>query len=129
MVVIWPPWAHYNIVYGEEALSRACKDLESSKTTTPTSEEELLVRFVLSRLGVDDDDVDYDDVLNTMPLAACRWKDLAIWTKTMDKCLPEVGISAMFMEGSINTAVETFGFPAIEPWSVLLWTGVAASAH
>ena len=116
MVVIWPLWAHYNIVYGDEALSRACKDLESSETTTPTSEEELLVQFILSRLDADDDDVDYDEVLSSVPFAACRWKDLAMWTKTMDKCLPQAGISALFVEGSLNKAVETFGFPAIEPW-------------
>lgn len=119
-MAIWPPRAHYDIVYGEEALSRACNDLYSSKTTTPTSEEELLVEFILSRLDTDDDDNDCDEVLKNVPSVACRWNDLSMWTKTMDKCLLHVGISAFFVEGSINTAVETFGFKAVEPWSVLI---------
>ncbi|KAI1793097.1 hypothetical protein LXA43DRAFT_281235 [Ganoderma leucocontextum] len=115
VLVIWPPWAHYDIVYGEEGLSRACNELTSSTTMSPTSEENQLVQFVLSRLEGDCSADDMNQAMSSVSSIACNWKDLALWTKSMVRG-SRLSLSSSLVEGSIHTAVQTFGFNAVEPW-------------
>ncbi|TBU40008.1 hypothetical protein BD309DRAFT_1083033 [Dichomitus squalens] len=115
VVVIWPSWTHYDIVYGEDAFWHACEELESSTTTSPTLEENQLVQYILSRVDADDENADHEQAVSSVATAAaCRWKDLALWKKTMDKCLPYLSLAMSSVEESIYTAVETFGFEAVE---------------
>ncbi|KAJ8455552.1 hypothetical protein ONZ51_g12411 [Trametes cubensis] len=110
VLVMWPSWAHFDMIHGSNGLSYACQKIRASTSSHPTAEEKELVDIILARAGPSH----CAAVVSSLCHTALVWRDLSLWTRAVKKCNAERSVTTL-QEGNILKAVKTFGFSSIQP--------------
>lgn len=110
MLVLWPPWAHVDLLHGSEALTYACSQLQDSNNTRPTGHETDLVNIVLARAKPSD----AASVVTSVCRVAIAWDDLDLWNRAVKVTNAERSIAAL-QEPNILSALKKFGFNKMKP--------------
>lgn len=111
VLVMWPAWAHFDLVHGSEGFTYACQRIRDSKSSQPTTEETELTEIVLVRANATTSGA----VVESVCRAALRWGDLSLWFRAIKACDAERSIAALG-EKHIYLAVAVFGFSEVKPW-------------
>lgn len=113
VLIMWPAWAHIDILYGSGpgGLADACEAIQQSTTRKPTEEETELTSMILARATPSDSAA----VVKGVCFAAIRWKDLSLWLRAVEAC--DAGRSIKTLgEDHIYSAITTFEFAKVRPW-------------
>ncbi|KAH9849223.1 hypothetical protein C2E23DRAFT_888412 [Lenzites betulinus] len=110
VLVMWPAWAHLDIISGSEGIAYACQKLRESNSPLPTTEETELTEVILIRAGVEHS----ASVVNSVCLAAIRWKDLTLWFRAVKACDAERSVRTIGEE-HLFLAIYSFGFSDVKP--------------
>lgn len=111
VLVMWPSWAHFDIMHGSEGFTYACQKIRESKTLQPTPEETEMTEIILVRAN----STTCGAVVDSVCRAALRWKDLSLWFRAVKACDAERSIVALG-ENHVYLAVAAFGFSEVKPW-------------
>lgn len=115
MLVLWPPWAHFDIIHGAEGFAYACAQLQKSNTTKPTGDEQSLTDVIMARAKPSDS----ANVVSSICRVAIQWNDLDLWNRAVVACEAERSIDTLKEENAL-LALKKFGFKDIHPRYVLL---------
>ncbi|EIW64174.1 uncharacterized protein TRAVEDRAFT_68036 [Trametes versicolor FP-101664 SS1] len=112
VLIMWPAWAHIDILYGSGpgGLSDACETIQQSTTRKPTEEETELASMILARATPSDSAA----VVKGVCFAAIRWKDLSLWLRAVKACDAERSIKILG-EDHIYSAIAAFDFAKVRP--------------
>ncbi|PIL31359.1 hypothetical protein GSI_06058 [Ganoderma sinense ZZ0214-1] len=110
VLVLWPKWAHFDLVHGSEAFSFACEELRASTSQEATEDEVELVEIILARSTASK----AKDVVSSVCRVALTWKDFSLWFRAVRACDAEKSIGALQVD-NILRAVATFGFDEVQP--------------
>ncbi|KAL1951365.1 hypothetical protein VTO73DRAFT_514 [Trametes versicolor] len=110
VLVMWPAWAHFDLIHGSEGFTYACQRIRDSKSSQPTTEETELTEIILVRANATKSGA----IVESVCRAALRWKDLSLWFRAIKACDAERSISALG-EKHIYLAVDAFGFAEVKP--------------
>lgn len=107
-LVIWPIRNQISVLYsGKKGFKHACKALERATAVTPLPEHRALVDVLMAR-----NDGSMQDAARVCCGAACRWQDVTVWTRVVEKCAEKLGLNTVSDELKFS-AVELFGFEAV----------------
>ncbi|PIL31358.1 hypothetical protein GSI_06057 [Ganoderma sinense ZZ0214-1] len=107
VLVIWPPFAHFDIIHGGRGLEYACEKVRASTGPRPTQEELELVNLILSRYRGRT-----TEIVSSVCRAAFQWRDVALWARAVQTCSLSV---AALKDDHIYEVVATFGFALLHP--------------
>ncbi|KAF7789413.1 hypothetical protein EIP86_000357 [Pleurotus ostreatoroseus] len=85
-------------------------EVDNSDTASP--EQRATIDYLLNRQAAT-----YDDavlIADAICHAACRWRDLDLWKRTVEKCSGAAGVVTLDVEDAC-IAIKTFGFDAVRP--------------
>lgn len=106
---MWPSWADFDLVHGQQAFSVACHQLRSFTGGHPTAEEQELVDLVL----VHANPAARTQVIDSVCRAACAWQDKSLWERALDACEATVDVESLGFE-NVCRAVKAFGFRDVQ---------------
>lgn len=93
-------------------LDGVCADLraEADESDEATPEQRATIEFLLARTV--DSCGDAVTVANAVCHATCRWHDLELWRRVVNKCSCAAGVATL---GAVNIciAMKTFGFETV----------------
>ncbi|PSS37912.1 hypothetical protein PHLCEN_2v242 [Hermanssonia centrifuga] len=108
VLVIWPRCADY-IVRGTDGLGAACADLLSTSSEKPTPHEKHLIHFLLTHSATTEN---RPSAAGALCHAACQWKDVELWKRTIEKYSLLHGIGILQLN-SVCNAITQFGFDVV----------------
>ena len=106
VLIIWPPFAHFDIIHGGRGLEDACEKVCASTGTRPTQEEHELVDIILSRYSGQ-----RVDAVSTICRAALRWGGAALWSRAVRACHASVTV---LKNDHIYEVIKVFGFAQVQ---------------
>ena len=111
MLVIWPKFTDCVVTHDLESACIELRDeVDNSDTASP--EQRATIDYLLNRQAAT-----YDDavlIADAICHAACRWRDLDLWKRTVEKCSGAAGVVTLDVEDAC-IAIKTFGFDAVRP--------------
>ncbi|KAH9897752.1 hypothetical protein C8Q73DRAFT_370472 [Cubamyces lactineus] len=110
VLVMWPSWAHFDMVHGSNGLSYACQKIRESTSLRPSVEEMDLVEIILARAGPSH----CATVISSLCHVAVIWKDFPVWARAVKVCDAERSINSL-QEENVFKALSVFGFQNIRP--------------
>lgn len=105
VLIMWPSWAHFDVVHGSEGFSYACKAIRQSTSQKPTAEETELTEIILARATASQS----VEVVQSVCHAAIRWKDVSLWSRAVKVCEADRSIGTL-NEDHVYQAISAFGF-------------------
>lgn len=105
VLIIWPPFAHFDIIHGGRGLKYACEKVCASTGTRPTQEEHELVDIILSRYSGQ-----RVDAVSTICRAALRWGDAALCPEQSGRVMLPSQSSRM----TTYEVIKVFGFAQVQ---------------
>ncbi|KAI9060522.1 hypothetical protein FKP32DRAFT_1595275 [Trametes sanguinea] len=108
VLVIWPPWANFDMVHGANGFDYACRRISASTSTQPTAEELELAEIILTRATLSQAAA----VISSVCRAAITWGDVTLWLRAVLTCDAERSIATL-QDRNILDALKKFGFAKI----------------